>query len=430
MRAVYALIGLCRTYGSDVVEQACAAALELDVISVVKIRSIVEKGTGAQAAQAAARSRQAGAAAVKVLAARSAATRGSSRPDAGPARRTADAAVHFHSFHHARFVSFASFPPVPPCARMAGEDALHDDDHRSAAGHCLPPSPGHAAIPAARTRPGTRAPKPGYCGQEMPEDRDGALALVRHTALTAFRRRQQLAGQPDDGGLPVTAAISRAGAIRDDALSAMGRLGAQLTAALDQLAVLGEQLAAAGPEAAEAQAQMRSAPRPRPSSSTPAPRPPATPPPGTPPDSTPPRPAPPRPRPSPSGNTPPPGSAPRKPRFFRPWALEGERACAPAAELAAARDTASRHEQERQRHDDGTRRAARPARPRRDRPRPRARPPAHTHRPAPRPHPRPGSPGREDRSPPAASRAVTPAGSGRARRPARNRLPTRKGTPS
>jgi hypothetical protein len=46
MRAVYALIGLARTYGNDPVEQACAAALELDVISVAKIKSIVEKGTG------------------------------------------------------------------------------------------------------------------------------------------------------------------------------------------------------------------------------------------------------------------------------------------------------------------------------------------------------------------------------------------------
>ena len=70
MRAVYALIGLCRTYGNGPVEQACAAALELDVISVVKIRSIVEKGTGAQAERAAARARQADAAAGKVLAAR------------------------------------------------------------------------------------------------------------------------------------------------------------------------------------------------------------------------------------------------------------------------------------------------------------------------------------------------------------------------
>ncbi len=70
MRAVYALIGLARTYGNGPVEQACAAALELDVISVGKIRSIVEKGTGAQAAQAAARARQADAAAGKALAAR------------------------------------------------------------------------------------------------------------------------------------------------------------------------------------------------------------------------------------------------------------------------------------------------------------------------------------------------------------------------
>jgi len=70
MRAVYALIGLARIYGNGPVEQACAAALELDVISVGKIRSIVEKGTGTQAAQAAARARQAGAAAGKVTAAR------------------------------------------------------------------------------------------------------------------------------------------------------------------------------------------------------------------------------------------------------------------------------------------------------------------------------------------------------------------------
>jgi len=65
--------------------------------------------------------------------------------------------------------------------------------------------------------------------------------LVRHTAMTAFRRRQQLAGQPGQDR-PVTAAVSRAAAIRDDALAAMSRLGAQLSAALDQLAVLGGQL--------------------------------------------------------------------------------------------------------------------------------------------------------------------------------------------
>jgi transposase len=70
MRAVYALIGLCRKYGNGPVGQACAAALELDVISVGKIKSIVEKGTEAQAVLAAARASQAGAAARKVTAAR------------------------------------------------------------------------------------------------------------------------------------------------------------------------------------------------------------------------------------------------------------------------------------------------------------------------------------------------------------------------
>jgi len=70
MRAVYTLIGLARAYGEAAVEQACAAALELDVISVGKIKSIVEKGTGTQAAQAAARHRQAGDAAARVSSAR------------------------------------------------------------------------------------------------------------------------------------------------------------------------------------------------------------------------------------------------------------------------------------------------------------------------------------------------------------------------
>ena len=118
-------------------------------------------------------------------------------------------------------------------------------------GTCRYPGCGNPARARDRDAPGRR---PGYCDQEVPEDRDGAGVLVRHTPLTAFRRRAQLAGQPDDGR-PVTTAISRAGAIRDDALAAMTRLGGQLAAALDQLAVLGEQLAAADPEAAEAQAE-------------------------------------------------------------------------------------------------------------------------------------------------------------------------------
>ena len=112
------------------------------------------------------------------------------------------------------------------------------------------------ASPARVKDPAAPGPRPGYCEQAVPEDRgDGTAVLVRHTAMTAFRHRQQLAGQPGQDR-PVTAAISRAGAIRDDAVAAMSRLGAQLPAVLDQLAALGGQLAAAGdPEAAEAQAE-------------------------------------------------------------------------------------------------------------------------------------------------------------------------------
>jgi hypothetical protein len=112
--------------------------------------------------------------------------------------------------------------------------------------------PGYPNPARASDAPGR---PPGYCGQDVPEDRDGTAVLARHTAMTAFRRRAQLSGQPGDG-CPVTAAISRAGAIRDDALVAMTRLSGQLAVALHQLAVLGDQLAAAGdPEAAEAQAE-------------------------------------------------------------------------------------------------------------------------------------------------------------------------------
>ena len=122
-----------------------------------------------------------------------------------------------------------------------------------ATGTCRYPG---CASPARDKDPAAPGPRPGYCEQEAPEDRgDGMVVLVRHTAMTAFRRRAQLAGQPGSDR-PVTAAVSRAAAIRDDALAAMSRLGAQLSAALDQLAVLGAQLAAAGDlEAAEAQAE-------------------------------------------------------------------------------------------------------------------------------------------------------------------------------
>lgn len=124
---------------------------------------------------------------------------------------------------------------------------------RQAGATCRYPGCVNPARVKDRAAPG---PRPGYCEQDVPEEHpDGTPVLVRHTALSAFRRRQQLAGQPGSDR-PVTTAISRAAAIRDDALTAMTRLGAQLAAAIDQLAVLGEQLAAAGdPEAGEAQAE-------------------------------------------------------------------------------------------------------------------------------------------------------------------------------
>lgn len=53
MRAVYMLIGLARKYGDGPVNQACAAALEVDVISVGKIGSIVEKAAEKHARQVA-----------------------------------------------------------------------------------------------------------------------------------------------------------------------------------------------------------------------------------------------------------------------------------------------------------------------------------------------------------------------------------------
>ena len=139
--------------------------------------------------------------------------------------------------------------PVPPGA--AGQ---HDDAGPAAAGACRYPGCGHPA--RARAGDGPGAP-PRYCGRTVAEDRgEHGAAEVTHTALTAFRRRQELAGADPGNGRPLTTAITRAAAIRDDALAAMGRLGAQLSAALDQLAVLGAQLAAAGDlEAAEAQAE-------------------------------------------------------------------------------------------------------------------------------------------------------------------------------
>ena len=45
MRTVYRLQGLVRRYGADRVEQACSLSLDLDVVSVNKIASMLERGT-------------------------------------------------------------------------------------------------------------------------------------------------------------------------------------------------------------------------------------------------------------------------------------------------------------------------------------------------------------------------------------------------
>src|SRR5439155_21803358 len=45
MRAVYRLLGLARRYGDEAVNTACGKALEVDVISVTKIASMLERAT-------------------------------------------------------------------------------------------------------------------------------------------------------------------------------------------------------------------------------------------------------------------------------------------------------------------------------------------------------------------------------------------------
>jgi hypothetical protein len=45
MRQVYRLLGLVRRYGPGPVDTACARALELDVVSVTKIASMLERAT-------------------------------------------------------------------------------------------------------------------------------------------------------------------------------------------------------------------------------------------------------------------------------------------------------------------------------------------------------------------------------------------------
>ena len=45
MRQVYRLLGLVRRYGPGPVDTACQRALDLDVVSVTKIASMLEKAT-------------------------------------------------------------------------------------------------------------------------------------------------------------------------------------------------------------------------------------------------------------------------------------------------------------------------------------------------------------------------------------------------
>jgi len=52
MRAVYRLLGLTRRYGDDAVNAACDKALQVDVVSVTKIASMLERGTATTAAPA------------------------------------------------------------------------------------------------------------------------------------------------------------------------------------------------------------------------------------------------------------------------------------------------------------------------------------------------------------------------------------------
>ena len=49
MRAVYRLLGLARRHGEQAVDAACGKALEVDVVSVQKIASMLERATTATA---------------------------------------------------------------------------------------------------------------------------------------------------------------------------------------------------------------------------------------------------------------------------------------------------------------------------------------------------------------------------------------------
>lgn len=119
---------------------------------------------------------------------------------------------------------------------------------------CRYPGCGNRARPKTGDGPG--AP-PRYCGLTVAEDRgEAGIVQVTHGPLTAYRRREELSGRsgaPDTQ--PVTTALTRAAAIRDDAIAAITRLSSQLETVLSQLAAIAAQLSAASPEAAEAQAE-------------------------------------------------------------------------------------------------------------------------------------------------------------------------------
>jgi hypothetical protein len=163
------------------------------------------------------------------------------------------ARFHFIPFHRIAFRSqeneMKSPLPVPPAAGQQPGTVP-----AAAPATCRYPGCGNPARTRAGDGPG--AP-PRYCGLMVAEDRgEHGTAEVTHTALTAFRRRQELSGADAgaDAGRPVTVAVARAAAIRDDALAAITGLSARLEGVLGQLGGIGAQLAAAAsPEAAEAQ---------------------------------------------------------------------------------------------------------------------------------------------------------------------------------
>src|SRR5258708_6787336 len=140
------------------------------------------------------------------------------------------ARFHFIPFHRIAFRpqenEMKSPLPVPPAAGQQPGTVP-----AAAPATCRYPGCGNPARTRAGDGPG--AP-PRYCGQAVAEDRgEPGTAKVTHTALTAFRRRQELAGHDSgpDASRPVTGAVARAAAIRDDALAAITRLSAQLEGA-------------------------------------------------------------------------------------------------------------------------------------------------------------------------------------------------------